>query len=341
MATGITIIERDILLHNWQQLESAAIVKDVATKGKHINLAIAFLAKRRGCSVVQSRVEFHTEIDAYVRQLLANGQVFRAEHVLRNLGRPVKYALYEFLVDEPPAMTPTTSEDGNSGKAIVSKYLEKTEPDFVSERAAMTGCSHQLRIIRDDAVLYEKYARQLSAFTLEELYRHDQRLRDEIACDAVFEAKSSDVSAVAALTDKRIVWAYLLAGKRFAAIVQWLNALHDVQHAIAPSTSGDYDAVLCATFARWTVDEEMLDELHTAGDIGSAVRDSLARCGSFLSDERENIAKQLRRIGRTETWPEHAERLASAEFRSGIVRLILDNNFTGLLIRGIADIGAL
>lgn len=334
--------ERDILLHGWEQMESLAIVIDVATKGRFINLAHAFLARRLACTVEQARQYFRTEIDAYVRQLLTNGQVFRAEHVLKNLGRSVKYVLYEFMAVSAESSITTasmksgdsTSPTGSKSCDIVAKYLDKTVPNLDAERVEFDLCLQMLVVIRSNEQMHNKYASKLPAFTLEELYKQDQAFRRVLACDVLFVAQQT--MQLTGL-DKRTAWTYLLDGKQFELIVQWIDALSEKPCCASSSV---YSRQLSDIFRQWSLDEEMLESLRTTG-AGNVVRDCLARNGVFLADEEHNFPKVLRRICSTASWKVNADRLSADATRHDIVQLILDNGFTPFLAHDIVDTEAL
>lgn len=350
-AAAAAAAEREHLLHAWAQLESAAIVKDVATKGRYINLAVGFLSQRRGCTVDQARHYFRAEIDAYVRQLLANGQVFRAELVLKNLGRPVRYALYEFMANAaaPASQTPinddgsddartestasTSITAGSNSGDIIAMFLHKSDATFADERPAFDRCLTALQVIRSDAALTEKYGRQLAEFTLEEAYKKDATFRDQMACDAMFAGDQDQQARLAAGLDGPIVWSHLVANKRTDWIVRWLRAQSGC--ASGPDAS---DTHLGAAFRGWSLDEPMLEQLRLAG-AGPAVRDVLCRAGHFLSDERADFAQQLRRIGSTAAWPAHADWLQRSS--AGVADLVLQHGFTVLLCRDFVDVAAL
>lgn len=361
-----TSAERDILLHSWQQLESAAIVKDVATKGKFINLAIAFLAKRHASSADEARDFFRREIDAYVRRLLTNGQVYRAELVLKNLGRPVKYVMYEFLVAtdassaavepsfSPPTAVMSSSVSSSSSSAssasysslpvgssssdIIMNYLLKTDTSFAVDRVEYDRYLAALRALRGDRQLSKKYAHQLRDYSLDELYQKDATFRNEMLCDVVFEtADGVTIASRGGGLDKHIVWTYLLSGKRYELIVRWLHAMFKHEPFEVPHQE---DLQLDVIFKDWSLDERMLQELQDIG-AGEAIRECLCRGGYFLKDEREHFSRQLRRICRTESWDRNANLLELNETKAALVRLILQHGFIGFLIHDLVDITAM
>lgn len=341
-AAAAAAAERERLLHGWALLESAAIVKDVATKGKYINLAVGFLATRRGCTVDQARQYFRSEIDTYVRQLLANGQVFRAEHVLKNLGRPVRYLLYEFMasaattpetpiiaaIDDASESSGAAVPTGSNSRDIIAKFLHKADANFAHDRVAFDRCLTALKAIRSDAALTEKYGRQLADFTLEEAYKKDEPFRQQMICDAMFDGR---LAQLATGLDAHTVWSHLLANKRSDWIVRWLKARSGTE-------SNTFDSDIGAAFRGWSLDDAMLEELRLSG-AGAAVSDSLCRAGHFLGDEPADFAQQLRRIASTDAWSANATLLQRSH--GAVADLILQHGFTALLIHDFVAVPAM
>lgn len=58
--------EKDILVRIWEKLDDDVIIKEVATKGKHVNHCIAFLAQRNELS--------HNEATNYFLQKVSAGK---------------------------------------------------------------------------------------------------------------------------------------------------------------------------------------------------------------------------------------------------------------------------
>lgn len=50
--------ERDIIIRGWEKLDDDVIIKDVATKGKHVNLCVFFLAQRNELSQTEAKNYF-------------------------------------------------------------------------------------------------------------------------------------------------------------------------------------------------------------------------------------------------------------------------------------------
>lgn len=69
------------LLKEWEHIEDEVLIKEVATKGKYINLLLQFLVRRTGKPLTDVKQYFNDEVDKYVHRLLTNRQVHKAELV--------------------------------------------------------------------------------------------------------------------------------------------------------------------------------------------------------------------------------------------------------------------
>lgn len=63
------------LLREWEPFDNEMLVKEVATKGKHISLLLQFLMRRTGKSMTEVRQFFNEQVEQYVQRLLMNQQV--------------------------------------------------------------------------------------------------------------------------------------------------------------------------------------------------------------------------------------------------------------------------
>lgn len=331
--------EKDVLLRTWEHMDSAAIVKDVATKGKFINLAISFLAKRMGSSVDQAKVYFRTEIDQYVQRLLANGQVFRAEHLLKNLGRTSKYVFYEFLAGLHDGSSNGDAADpeakGNSSSEIILKYLIKIDDQFEAQRTEYDLVLKMLKTISEDRVMREKFAGLLDKFSLEEVFKQEELFRHDMAADIFFITQNTFV--VPALR-KELVWTYLLERKQFGFVIKWINILgvDDEESTEQTHRNNQFENDLRVMFRHWSISEEMLEELRQS-DASGSVRDSLARHGMFLSDERNQPSSLLERIFKTESWIQNHHLLQEESLRKYVVQQVMENNLRLLMTQDVCS----
>lgn len=330
--------EKDVVLRGWEHMDSAAIVKDVATKGKYINLSITFLAKRMGNSVDQAKVYFRTEIDQYVRRLLANGQVFRAEHVLKNLGRTSKYVFYEYIagLEETAEGGPSAEHQakGSSSSDIILKYLIKLDDQFEAQRSEYDLVLRMLKTISEDRTMREKYAGLLDKFSLEEVFRKDGLFRQTMAADVFFITQNTFV--VPALQKDR-VWTYLLEQKKLGLVIKWINILSAEEESTEPgSRNNQFENDLRVMFRHWSISEQMLEELR-GSDVTGSVRDSLARYGMFLTDERDKPRSVLERIFKTDSWIQNRHLLQEESLRIYVVDQVVEHDLRLLMIQDVCS----
>lgn len=330
--------EKDVVVRSWEHMDSAAIVKDVATKGKYINLAIAYLSKRMSNSMDQANSYFRTEVDQYVKRLLANGQVFRAEHLMKNLGRSAKYVFYEYVAGLDESATDGKEKDevkGSSSSDIILKYLNNADGQFEAQRSEYDLVLRMLKTLSEDRIMREKYAGRLERFSLEEVFKQDDLFRNEVASDIFFICQNTFV--VPALR-KELVWSYLLEHKQFGFIIKWINILGADEDELTIEVGGknQFENDLRVMFRHWNISEEMLEALSKA-EVSDSVRDSLARYGMFLSDERDQPQCLLERIYKTESWSRNHNLLQEESLQKYIVDQILGQELRLLMVHNICS----
>lgn len=338
----MTSAEKEIVLRGWEQIDNEAIVKDVATKGKYINLSIGFLSKRMNINYEQTKEYFNDQIDHYVYRLLSNGHVFRAEHVLTNLNRSPKYVFYEFIILTRKNLdsSDTTSDTQQKCEDTIWSYLKKIGGNFEQERFEYDLQLEMLQSIKTDQNLLNKYQEDFKKFTLEELYQKNDHFRHTLATDILFLAKLTFVNP---LLNKRAVWEYLLDHKQFLFVVKWLNTLAehsslDIQNA---NLEDNFESNLTRIFANWNVDEQMMHALNSKADtLTESVRNALVRNGLFLNKEND-VEQQLNRICVTQSWDVNLSMLATSNFRESLIKLVLDKGFLPLLMQHFVDVKSL
>lgn len=337
--------EREVLLRSWERLENMAIVKDVATKGKFINLAISFLAKRLSVNVNQAKEYFQSEVDDYIHQLLENGQVFRAEHVLKNLDRVPKYIFYEFVsqCDQSTTTESRAPQAGSSKEDIIMNYLRKNDEKFEEERVRFDIELQMLAVIVADPFLRTKYEKELPTPNLESLYKCSDAFRRTVQCDCLFVAR---LSFVIPILQKDDVLAYLLNSneQRSKFLIKWFNAVRpdgqEVADQLNANSSDQFEAALFAMFSKWNIDDDMMLVLNRhEAVLSNFVRDVLARNGRFLESEKCNRQLMLRRVFTTESWKQNMELLSDkATIKDLATNVIMKNaGLTSLLIEPFID----
>lgn len=335
--------ERETLLRRWEPLDTKAIVIDVATKGKYINLAISFMAKRLSISVDQAKEKFQCEVNEYVHRLLENGQVFRAEHVLKNLDRIPKYMFYEFVTNKCDLTTTTDSralQPGSSKEDIIMNYLRKNDANFEDERVRLDIELQMLASIVVDTFLRTKYEKELPTPNLESLYKCSDAFRRTIECDCLFVARHTFVIPILQKFD---VLAYLLNERKYILLIKWLNAVRPGGQEVADhlnSNSSDlFETALFQMFSKWNLDDDMMMVLNEQdAALSNCVKDVLARHGRFVESEKGNRQIMLSRVFATESWKQNVELLSDkATIKDLATNVIIKNGFLSLLIEPFVD----
>lgn len=69
----------------WNELGNKEVVREASSKGFYINLAIRFIALRKGIDFDEAEKWFHDEVLRWAKELLERKQVHRASHILNNI----------------------------------------------------------------------------------------------------------------------------------------------------------------------------------------------------------------------------------------------------------------
>lgn len=322
--------EREFLQRSWEQEESAAIVKDVATKGKYCNLAISFLAKRMNINLEQTKEYFHMEIDKYVHRLLTNGQVFRAEHILNNVDRSPMYVFYEFVINN--------GCDENDMDNIILNYLKKNDTNFSSEFIELKRYFQMFGLIENDKHLISKYCKKNKKISLEQFMNEDVAFRRSAIVELFFIKKST---FLAPALHKETVWTYLLDNKLFLFLNKWVDLLYRMVDNIDlveqhNNLEKSFEDTLTWLFQRYQITDDMKSVLNNY-ELQDCFLNNLARIGIFIEKELDQVPRILQRIYETESWLTNGGVLKRIEFSKNLVDFILKNNYLHLLILDFVD----
>lgn len=318
--------EKEFIQRGWDEMSNESIVKDVATKGKYINLAIGFLSKRLDTPTIQEAKNFfRIEVNKYVERLLSNKQVFKAEHVLSNVNINPKFYFYEFY----------ENCDNSEVRCAIINYLKKTLGDeYEQEHLKITIELKALKILKTDDALREKY---VNVSTLEEFHGIEVKVRNELLTDVCFGHKCEFI--IVAL-DKHVTWKYLLDNQLFVLLVKWIEPLdNNGDQLIVDST---FENMLQHQFANWEIDNDMESHIKEQEAIlPDYILNGLAKKSIFMKYEESNIDLLVKRIISSESMNEHSEMLSARPYSTEIVKSILDRNLKRFLIDDFVNVNDL
>lgn len=335
------------LLKEWENIEDEALVREVATKGKYINFAQQFLAKRQNKPITDISDYFYVEVDKYVHRLLNNRQVHKAALVLRNVGREPQTIFYEFVQ--------STSKEhiDDDIKEHVLEYLQKSNKDFEVDRDEYDYYLLVLRLAASKDSLHRLFESEIHIFTLEALYRLSMEFRKRLAVTTCLKCENA---ILVEKLDKHATWDYLWKNDEIQLIGVWLNELYWTYiKAMGESPEGDdiikepcFDVALKNQFSSWDIEEEMFAAVQSHPKISEEfLIHNFARLGMFIDSEKDSIVMIFKRIFQTDSFKLNEKWLMTEENLAKLLRAVLekkeflllcyDEPFSVELIEKVAD----
>lgn len=304
-------------------MSNESIVKDVATKGKYINLAVGYLAKRLGTPTIQeAKTFFRIEVNKYVERLLSNKQVFKAEHVLSNVNVNPKFYFYEFY----------ETSDNSEVRCAIINYLKKTLGDeYEREHLQMTIELKALKIVKSDEVLRERYVNVASLDQFKEL---DVQIQKELLADVCFAYKCE---LVIEELDKHVTWKYLLDHQLFVLLFHWIESIGNAPGNLI-GLDITFENILKNKFSTWDIDDEMAGRIKIQENLPDYVQNSLAKRAIFMKNEEHNVDLLVKRITSSESMNEQSKMLSSRPHSLEMIKSILDRNLSRFLIEDFIEV---
>lgn len=318
------------IIKEWESIDDEALIKEVATKGKYMNLLLHFLARRNNKTVPETRDYFHAEVDRYVHRLLTNRQVHKAELVLTNVGRQSQIIFYEFI------QSSSKEHIDEEIKECVLEHIQKCSATFERDRDEYDYYLLVLRLIVSNKTLRKAYEHKIPGYTLESLYNSDEAFRQQVAVHTCFQCKNA---ALVERLDRRITWDYLLRSEQFYFVAKWMDLAYESCNSGSPESKYvkkevTYDVAIRNLFLSWDIDEEMFEMVHDAAieaKLKDFVLNSLAKHGYFVAREKEDILRMFYRILTTESFAYNAKWLSTVPNMLKVIRVVCDSDELGLL----------
>ncbi|XP_055544152.1 uncharacterized protein LOC129729540 [Wyeomyia smithii] len=342
--------EKDIVTKGWEKLDDDVIIKEVATKGKHVNLCVSYLAERNELSLVEAKNYFLQKVNAYVYRLLSNRQLYKAEHILTNIDRVSKYVFYQIAAE--------TSD--HELRNYIREHLAKTIENYTGEsgeerlieanwrvycllKANVRQLSELLRELDSDYSVLEIETMSFNTF-----YAKDEAYRNAVALDLFFKNQETEISP---LLDKYAVWNYLLRNNIDNLVKIWIqiNVCLRLLPELAqnPSTySTDlakikidiyddprFNERLRQLFRRWEINDFMVAQLSCQKSMckNEVLLNALATYGKFVEHERTDPLQILRRLFTTHTLEVNKSWLKSQDFCNELTKHLVESRLFQLM----------
>lgn len=319
------------LLKEWEKVDNEMLVKEVATKGKYINLLLQFLVKRTGKSLTEVRQFFNDEVDQYVHRLLTNQQVHKAELVLKNVGRKPQALFYEFV------QSASTEHIDDDAKDRVLEHLQSCDSNFDAVREEYDYYLLVLRLVAANKLLRRQFEDEIHVFTLESLLRKSVEFRQLMACTTCLHCKNA---VLVEKLDKHITWRYLWQSEQFEFIIKWLNLLYaskcpDLHEIDGNAKEPCFDIALKNLFSSWDIEPDMFANVESRPDLNECILNGFAQNGMIVSAEKDSIITILQRTFTTGSFVANSSWVIADENVQKILRIIIEQNQLVLLLNDV------
>uniref|UniRef100_A0A182R562 Spatacsin_C domain-containing protein n=1 Tax=Anopheles funestus TaxID=62324 RepID=A0A182R562_ANOFN len=337
--------EKSIVLKGWEKLDDDVIIKEVATKGKHVNLCIQYLAERNELSMREAKNYFLQKVNAYVYRLLSNRQLYKAHHILKNIDRVPRYVFYQIAAE--------TTDHGL--RDYIREHLARTVENYSNgeeERIAASWRVYtQLKAnVRQMAEVLNEVTTGYTVLEIETMSFNtfcmkEDVYRNSVAVDLFFKNQETEISPI---LDRYTVWSYLLKNNIANLVKIWIQLNSCLRRCFHDATDPTphllrikidiyddprFNERLRQLFQRWEIDDFMLSQLshHRTLSRNDILLNELARLGKFLDHERNDAVPILRRLFTTESFKQHREWTEAKWFRMQLTRQMVDNRFFTML----------
>ncbi|XP_017003047.3 spatacsin [Drosophila takahashii] len=311
---------RDKIFKNWRGISEVTIIKEVATKGEHIDLCIEYWAQKRKIPVPEYRHYFYDVVQAYVQRLLSERLVCKAEDVIRNVDRDVKCFFFQFACE---------CQDEELCEFVLD-HLRSREPLMYEQEEPVLAYHWSLvQQLRECGSLVAKHRAQLPRVHIEALMTLPEDALQLLLVELYFA--NGNESLLGSLS-KKMVWQHLVDSDQQAELQRWCRCQEEgfeAQEELTP---------LEQSFAAWKIDDTMyeyaLEQLQQPGEV---LRNFFARAGYFFTDESGDIPTLLRRLCTMECLGKHADLLS----RQPLAKYLLDRGQYPLLLMECVPVAAL
>ncbi|EFA05905.1 spatacsin [Tribolium castaneum] len=261
--------------HGWSNVGDKEVAREAAAKGSHINLAINFLSLRRKLTFDEARQWFREEVLKWVHELLDRKQIFRASHVLSNIGIDPGVEFSKIFY--------TTSS--KSMREYIGNHLVKI--DKLEENLQQLWTF--LNLILENAISISKY--KLSTESLECLDKHGEGFKAEVATVLLMNTEDTRLNV---FLNAETLWRYLLTNNDLNNLLLWINIKYrpKIDDIIM-------EGILIEQFKKFAITNEMLNFLaheSVATNLRHVMYNELSKFGIFQNEEKNNVILILERL---------------------------------------------
>lgn len=298
--------DRDKIFKSWSGISEVALIKEVATKGEHIQLCMEYWSRKRKMSVTEYEQFFHDVVQTYVNRLLTERLVCKAENVLRNVQRDVKCFFYQFACE---------SNDAELRELIIERLNKKEHcGDCVNQLQNLKFHWELLQELKKSDSIMINLKKHIKRVTLESLMSLDSATLQRLMIELYFE-NHNDI--LLQHLNKFILWDFLVENQKIEEIIRWCR----IQHSPKDYTSRKDLNDLELKYLQWSLEPDMyryaIRSLHDNGN--NVLRNYFACGGFFFEDERNSVSRTLQRICMTESFGINKDQIKSLPLSQFIV----------------------
>lgn len=275
---------REKIFKSWSVVPEVTLIKEVATKGEHVQLCIEYLAFKKQISVEECKNYFHDVVDSYVARLLGEKLVCKAENVIKNVQRNVKQVFYEFGFE---------SSNEEVKEAIVD-HLSKKDPGGFEEDMREHYFYHCIAVqIKNHPGLLEIANQECpKRMSLESFLNLSDGTQRKLMARLFLLTRNANILS---RVKKQDLWECLVEEEHFLELTQWCYGIET-----QPEDGDD--------FTKWPIEVEMYElALNKLKNPPETIRNHFAKKGFIFSDEKYDTQLALKRICTSESYNTNKE----------------------------------
>ncbi|XP_053975278.1 spatacsin isoform X1 [Hylaeus volcanicus] len=263
----------------WRLLGNREVIREASAKGTHIKLAHKCLAYRQNCSMEDARDYFNKEVEIWITELLMKHQIFRASHILKNMGKdPVEY-IFEVCM--------------NCKDSILRNYLSEY---LISIARFENEHINSWNILKSIIQYEQKNMIQnglSSSLCIEDIITLPENVKQAVCTELYFSITEQDLSMNITNT---VLWDYLLSNNKIETIKFWIDTYHNSNKIREPNDINEKYKSLITTMDILPNMIDTIDSSNASNLVKDLIKNHLCRYGIFVQKEKQDIKLLLARI---------------------------------------------
>ncbi|KAH8371548.1 hypothetical protein KR093_007963 [Drosophila rubida] len=309
---------RNKIFKSWSGISEVSIIKEVATKGEHIDLCMEYWAAKQKIPVSEYRHYFYDVVHAYVRRLLSERLVCKADNVLHNVERDVKCFFYQYACE---------CNDADLSEFVLD-HLRCRDPQlFEQEQTVLEYYWSLVQQLRECSDLLNRHKTLLPRVHIEALMTLPEHTLQLLLVELYF-ANHND--ALLPELQKQLVWQHLVDTAQLDRLRRWFWCQDAAETAVLQPLEQAYVV--------WKIEAAMFEyALDHLVQPCEPLRNYFARAGYFFAAESAEVATVLRRLCTMQCLDQHKELIC----RLPLARHLLERGYHSLLLLECVPVSAL